>query len=85
MTHPYGAPSSLHYENGKKQKTSALNNKKGEKAKSTQKKQKHTYLITDGRTFLTGGNIPSTISVAKLFSKMVLLKSPFIILLFPFI
>ena len=53
MTHPYGAPSSLHYENGKKQKTSALNNKKGEKAKSTQKKQKHTYLITDGRTFLT--------------------------------
>ena len=52
MTHPYGAPSSLHYENGKKQKTSALNNKKGEKAKSTQKKQKHTYLI-NGRTYIS--------------------------------
>ena len=39
--------------NGKKQKTLALNNKKRGKAKSTQKKQKHTYLITDRHTFLT--------------------------------
>ena len=31
--------------NGEKQKTPALNNKKRGKAKSTQKKQKHTYLI----------------------------------------
>ena len=52
MTHPYGAPSSLHCENGKKQKTSALNNKKGEKAKSTQKKQKHTYL-SNGQTYIS--------------------------------
>ena len=39
--------------NGEKQKTPALNNKERGKAKSTQKKQKHTYLITDGNTFLT--------------------------------
>ena len=39
--------------NGKKQKTLALNNKERGKAKSTQKKQKHTYLITDRHTFLT--------------------------------
>ena len=31
--------------NGEKQKTPALNNKERGKAKSTQKKQKHTYLI----------------------------------------
>ena len=51
-THPYGAPSSLHYKKWRKQKTLALNNKKREKAKSTQKKQKHTYLI-DGRTYIS--------------------------------
>ena len=39
--------------NGEKQKTPALNNKKRGKAKSTQKKQKHTYLITYRHTFLT--------------------------------
>ena len=33
--------------NGKKQKTPALNNKERGKAKSTQKKQKHTYLINE--------------------------------------
>ena len=33
--------------NGKKQKTLALNNKERGKAKSTQKKQKHTYLINE--------------------------------------
>ena len=38
--------------NGKKQKTLALNNRKRRKAKSTQKKQKHTYLI-DGRTYIS--------------------------------
>ena len=40
---------------GKKQKTLALNNKERGKAKSTQKKQKHTYLINGqtGHTFLT--------------------------------
>ena len=38
---------------GKKQKTLASNNKERGKAKSTQKKQKHTYLITDRHTFLT--------------------------------
>ena len=38
---------------GKKQKTLALNNKERGKAKSTQKKQKHTYSITDRHTFLT--------------------------------
>ena len=38
--------------NGEKQKTPALNNKKRGKAKSTQKKQKHTYLI-DGRTYIS--------------------------------
>ena len=38
--------------NGEKQKTPALNNKERRKAKSTQKKQKHTYLI-DGRTYIS--------------------------------
>ena len=38
--------------NGEKQKTLALNNKERGKAKSTQKKQKHTYLI-DGRTYIS--------------------------------
>ena len=38
--------------NGEKQKTPALNNKEREKAKSTQKKQKHTHLI-DGRTYIS--------------------------------
>ena len=33
--------------NGEKQKTLALNNKERGKAKSTQKKQKHTYLINE--------------------------------------
>ena len=37
---------------GEKQKTPALNNKERGKAKSTQKKQKHTYLI-DGRTYIS--------------------------------
>ena len=41
--------------NGKKQKTSALNNKERGKAKSTQKKQKHTYLI-NGRTYISNRN-----------------------------
>ena len=39
--------------NGKKQKTRALNNRKREKANGTQKRRKHTYLMTDGHTFLT--------------------------------
>ena len=38
--------------NGEKQKTPALNNKERGKVKSTQKKQKHTYLI-DGRTYIS--------------------------------
>ena len=38
--------------NGEKQKTPALNNKERRKVKSTQKKQKHTYLI-DGRTYIS--------------------------------
>ena len=38
--------------NGKKQKTPALNNKERGKAKSTQKKQKHTYLI-NGQTYIS--------------------------------
>ena len=38
--------------NGEKQKTPALNNKKREKAKGTQKKQKHTYL-RNGRTYIS--------------------------------
>ena len=38
--------------NGEKQKTPTLNNKERRKAKSTQKKQKHTYLI-DGRTYIS--------------------------------
>ena len=42
MTHPYGAPSSLHYENGEKQKTSALDNKKEEKPKA-RKRNKSTH------------------------------------------
>ena len=37
---------------GKKQKTLALNNKERGKAKSTQKKQKHTYL-TNGQTYIS--------------------------------
>ena len=37
---------------GEKQKTPALNNKKRGKAKGTQKKQKHTYLI-NGRTYIS--------------------------------
>ena len=37
---------------GKKQKTLALNNKERGKAKSTQKKQKHTYLI-NGQTYIS--------------------------------
>ena len=38
--------------NGEKQKTPALNNKERRKVKSTQKKQRHTYLI-DGRTYIS--------------------------------
>ena len=49
---PYGYPPSLQYKNGKKQKTLALNNKERGKAKSTQKKQKHTYL-TNGQTYIS--------------------------------
>ena len=41
--------------NGKKQKTLALNNRKREKAKSTQKKRKHTYLI-NGRTYISNNH-----------------------------
>ena len=41
--------------NGKKQKTLALNNKKRGKAKSTQKKQKHTYLIS-GQTYISNNH-----------------------------
>ena len=41
--------------NGKKQKTPALNNKERGKAKSTQKKQKHTYL-KDGRTYISNND-----------------------------
>ena len=37
---------------GKKQKTLASNNKERGKAKSTQKKQKHTYLI-NGQTYIS--------------------------------
>ena len=42
--------------NGKKQKTSALNNKKRGKAKSTQKKQKHTYLI-NRQTYISNNKL----------------------------
>ena len=38
--------------NGEKQKTLALNNRERRKAKSTQKKQKHTYL-RNGRTYIS--------------------------------
>ena len=38
--------------NGEKQKTRALNNRKRDKVKGTQKRQKHTYLI-DGRTYIS--------------------------------
>ena len=40
---------------GKKQKTLALNNKERGKAKSTQKKQKHTYLI-NGQTYISNSS-----------------------------
>ena len=46
--------------NGEKQKTPALNNRKRRKAKSTQKKQKHSYLI-DGRTCISNISIQSRI------------------------
>ena len=38
--------------NGEKQKTRALNSREREKAKSTQKRQKHTYL-RNGRTYIS--------------------------------
>ena len=41
--------------NGEKQKTLALNNKERGKAKSTQKKQKHTYLI-NGQTYISNSS-----------------------------
>ena len=50
---PYGYPSSAQYKKWREQKTRALNNRKRGKAKGTQKIQKHTYLKTDGHTFLT--------------------------------
>ena len=50
---PYGYPSSAQYKKWREQKTRALNNRKREKVKGTQKRQKHTYLKTDGHTFLT--------------------------------
>ena len=50
---PSGYPSSAQYKKWREQKTRALNNRKREKVKGTQKRQKHTYLKTDGHTFLT--------------------------------
>ena len=47
---------------GKKQKTLALNNKKRGKAKSTQKKQKHTYLI-NGQTYISNRENDSTSAI----------------------
>ena len=41
--------------NGEKQKTRALNNRKREKVKGTQKRQKHTYLI-NGRTYISNND-----------------------------
>ena len=58
---------------GKKQKTRALNNRKREKVKSTQKRQNHTYII-DGRTYISNREEEELMRLMKSFSSSDLTK-----------